>query len=98
MMVDLKSGSYGIQYSDNAGATWRPWNGIINGQSLQETITGLDNGTMYQVQVRASNSQGDGPRSVRGEGRPATTPAAPAPPALTPDNRELRVHWDAPRQ
>ena len=87
---------YGIQYSDNAGATWRPWNGIINGQSLQETITGLDNGTMYQVQVRASNSQGDGPWSVRGEGQPATTPAAPAPPALTPDNRELRVHWDAP--
>ncbi len=87
---------YGIQYSDNAGATWRPWNGIINGQSLQETITGLDNGTMYQVQVRASNSQGDGPWSVRGEGQPATTPAAPDPPALTPDNRELRVHWDAP--
>lgn len=87
---------YDIQYSDNAGATWRPWNGIINGQSLQETITGLDNGTMYQMQVRASNSQGDGPWSVRGEGQPATTPAAPDPPALTPDNRELRVHWDAP--
>ena len=87
---------YAIQYSDNAGATWRPWNAVIDGQRLQDTITGLENGTVYHVQVRASNSQGDGPWSVRGEAQPATTPAAPAPPALTPDNRELRVHWDAP--
>ena len=87
---------YGIQYSDNAGATWKQWNAVISTQRLQETITGLQNGTVYQVQIRASNGQGDGPWSVWGEGQPATTPAAPAAPALTPDNRELQVNWDAP--
>ena len=87
---------YGIQYSDNAGATWRQWNAVINGQRLQETITDLQNGTVYQVQVRASNDQGDGPWSAWGEAQPATTPAVPALPTLTPDNRELRVSWDAP--
>ena len=87
---------YGIQYSEDAGTTWRPWNAVINGQRLEETITGLDNGTVYQVQVRASNGQGDGPWSAWGESQPATTPAAPAPPVLTSDNRELRVRWGAP--
>ena len=87
---------YSIQYSDNAGATWKQWYTAINGQRLQEVVTGLDNGTVYQVRVRASNGQGDGPWSDREEGQPATTPAAPVPPALTPDNRKLRVSWDAP--
>ena len=87
---------YSIQYSDNAGATWKQWNPVINAQRLQETITGLQNGTLYRVQVRASNGQGDGPWSVWAQGQPATIPAAPALPTLTPDNRELRVNWDAP--
>ena len=87
---------YSIQYSDNAGTTWKQWNAVIDAQRLEETITGLQNGTVYHVQVRASNGQGDGPWSAWGEGQPATTPSAPALPALTPDNRELRVSWDAP--
>lgn len=67
---------YSIQYSDNAGVTWEQWNAVINAQRLQETITGLQNGVIYHVQVRAGNGQGDGPWSAWGEGRPATTPAA----------------------
>jgi len=87
---------YSIQYSNDRGSVWSQWNASVNGQSLQETITGLQNGMLYQVQVRASNSQGDGPWSVWAEGQPATTPAAPVPPVLTPGNRELHVNWDAP--
>lgn len=87
---------YSIQYSNDRGATWTQWNAAINAQRLQETLTGLQNGMVYQVQVRASNGQGDGPWSAWEKGQPATTPVAPAPPALTPGNRQLRVNWNAP--
>ena len=87
---------YSIQYSDDDGSTWRPWNASIDSQQLQETIMDLENSKGYQVQVRARNRQGDGPWSAWEEGQPATTPAAPAPPVLTPRNRQLRASWDAP--
>lgn len=87
---------YTIQYSNDRGDTWTPWNVAVDPQRLQEKLTGLENGTVYQVQVRASNGQGNGPWSVWETGRPATTPVAPTPPDLTPGNRELRVQWDAP--
>ena len=88
--------NYDIQYSDDHGSTWSQWNASVNSQRLQETITGLQNGTVYRVQVRAGNSQGNGPWSVWEEGQPATTPAAPASPTLIPGNRELHVNWNAP--
>jgi hypothetical protein len=48
-----------IEYSTNNGATWTS----SNKTTSPFTVTGLANGTTYQVKVRAKNSVGTGPAS-----------------------------------
>ena len=62
--------------------------------ALQYTITGLTNGTEYDVQVRAVNSHGDGTWSDTKTG----TPALPAPTinSVRADDRAVLVSWSAP--
>ena len=61
------------------------------------TITGLTNGTAYQVQVRAANSAGDSGWSASGQGIPAPQkPDIPAAPTLTVKNQALDMSWEAP--
>ena len=61
---------------------------------LEYTITGLDNGTQYDVQVRAVNSIGDGTWS----GTEVGTPALPAPAisSVRGDDRAMLVSWGEP--
>ena len=63
---------YDVRYR-HAGGNWSE----LNGQFLDRraTITGLTNGTTYEVQVRAGNSVGRGPWSPSAQ----DTPTAPAP-------------------
>ena len=62
--------------------------------TLQYTITGLTNGTEYDVQARAVNSNGDGTWSDTKTG----TPALPAPTidSVRADDRAVLVSWSAP--
>ncbi|CAJ2377192.1 MAG: hypothetical protein IBGAMO2_50011 [Arenicellales bacterium IbO2] len=60
------------------------------------TIPGLVNGMTYEVQVAAKNEAGAGEYSAAARAIPRTVPGAPQNLALTPDNAELRVSWDAP--
>ena len=61
---------------------------------LEYTITGLDNGIQYDVQVRAVNSNGDGTWS----GTEIGTPALPAPTisSVRADDRAALVSWSEP--
>ena len=61
---------------------------------LEYTITGLDNGTQYDVQVRAVNSIGDGMWS----GTEVGIPALPAPiiSSVRADDSAVVVSWSAP--
>ena len=61
---------------------------------LEYTITSLDNGTQYDVQVRAVNSIGDGTWS----GTEVGTPALPAPTisSVRADDRAVLVSWSQP--
>ena len=62
--------------------------------TLEYTVTGLINGTEYDVQVRAVNSNGDGTWSATTTG----TPAIPAPTidSVRADDRAVLVSWSAP--
>ena len=71
----------------------------VKSTATNATITGLTNGTAYEVQVRAGNSVGDGPWSASASGTPvasASAPAAPSRPGLTVGDGQLGVRWTAP--
>ena len=79
--------------------TWGNWrlHGDF-GPSLYRIITGLTNGTAYQVRVRAENENGWGPWTATPEmGTPRGAPAAPTTPRVTSGNEQLTVNWIVPR-
>ena len=51
--------NYDLQYREVGAANYR--NGPQNVSGSRTTISGLKSGTRYQVQVRATNAEGDGP-------------------------------------
>ena len=75
-------------------AKWTVEDNAWTSGTLEYTITGLTNGTEYDVQVRAVNSNGDGTWSDTKTG----TPALPAPTidSVRPDDRAVMVSWSAP--
>ena len=74
-------------------ANWTVVDDAWTSGALQYTITGLTNGTEYDVQVRAVNSNGDGTWSDTKTG----TPALPAPTinSVRADDRAVLVSWSA---
>ena len=94
---------YDVRYrydSDNDDSfddeSWSYLADVTSSTSLSASISGLTNGTEYQVQVRAGNGRGDGTWSVSSTGTPATVPSKPSAPTVTPGNRSLLVAWTAP--
>ncbi len=75
---------------------WTEWNASDDSTTLSASITGLTNGTAYQVQARSVNSTGDGDWSASAKETPAAPPAAPAAPTLTAKHTALEVSWTAP--
>ena len=75
-------------------ANWIEVDDAWTSGTLENTITGLTNGTEYDVQVRAVNSHGDGTWSDTKTG----TPALPAPiiDSVRADDRAVLVSWSAP--
>ena len=68
-----------------------------DGPSLSRIITGLTNGTAYQVRVRAQNEKGWGPWSPSAKATPASSPAALTAPTVTTGDGQLTVDWIVPR-
>ena len=75
-------------------ANWTVVDDAWTSGALEYTITGLTNGTEYDVQVRAVNSNGDGTWSNTKTG----TPALPAPTidSVRADDRAVLVSWSPP--
>ena len=67
----------------------------LNAATLTLEITGLTNGTAYDVQVYAVNAQGNG-NPVMETATPDVPPAAPAAPTIHVGNMWLVVNWAAP--
>ena len=74
-------------------ASWTVVHDAWTSGTLEYTITGLTNGTEYDVQARAVNSNGDGTWSDTKTG----TPALPAPTidSVRADDRAVLVSWSA---
>ena len=84
--------------------------GITGTSPLEHTITGLDNGVRYAIQVRGRNRYGElstdwgrwRPLFRLGtgaeNGTPRTTPDAPSIGSVTPGDRVLTVSWSAPAE
>ena len=86
---------YDVRYSSDGGANWTEWNSSDTSTTASATITGLTNGTAYQVQVRAANARGDGPWSDSATATPATTPAAPTNLTATRGDKQVKLSWTA---
>ena len=87
---------YEVQYRSEGGS-WR--GGFVDGDNTGATITGLDNGTTYEVRVRAVNSVGAGDWSPIRRGTPvaaASPPSAPSALTVTAGDGQLVVSWQAP--
>ena len=85
---------YDVQYKETTATTWTDHG--FTGTGTSTTITGLTNGTRYEVRVRATNGVGDSDWSFSAMATPAKPPDAPAMP--TPDNgdEQIAVTWTAP--
>ena len=59
-------------------------------------VTNLQNGTQYDVQVRAVNAAGEGDWSPTSVGTPRTVPGPPTVDSVSGASRELTVGWSAP--
>ena len=84
---------YSVQYRTGSG-NWSDW--PHGGTATTATITGLTNGTAYQVRVRTVNKIGNGSWSNSVVGTPAGLPAAPAAPTLAESDQQLTVTWISP--
>ena len=63
--------------ADKADADWAVEQGVWASGELEYTLSGLTNGTEYDVQVRAVNAAGDGPWSATGTATPQGSAPTP---------------------
>ena len=88
---------YDVQYRAGVSGAWSSW--THSGTGLSATITGLTNGTSYQVQVRATNSVGSSAWSTAASATPAAIaqpPGVPRSVSLVVGDGQLLLRWDAP--
>ncbi len=87
---------YDLQYRESPSGTWQPIDDIPP-TSTSRTISQLDNGTTYEVQVRAANGVGDGDWSSSATATPQLeAPGVPGSLALTEGDEEITASWNAP--
>ena len=93
--------SYNLRYigpdaDETVDANWATETDVGSLTDLEDTITTLDNGVQYDVQVQAVNAAGGGTWSATDTGTPRTTPAAPTLSTINSGDRSLTVIWTRP--
>ncbi len=83
-----------LQYSTDGGFTWTSRSPASTSSPL--TVSGLANGTTYEMQIRMVTSSGLTPSSASVTVTPRTTPSSPAAPTGTAGNSQVTLRWTAP--
>jgi titin len=83
----------GYEYTLDQGVTWVTADAVIGSPF---TISGLNNGTIYTVQVRALNGQGAGTSSDPVISKPYTVPGAPVITEVEMTGSEATVEYTTP--
>ena len=88
--------NYKLQYRQGTSGSWI--NGPQNVSGTSATIGSLTTSTSYQVQVLATNAEGDSPWSLPGSGQTGALGAPDVPHSLdaTPGNRQVMLSWVQP--
>jgi hypothetical protein len=86
----------GYEYSLDDGDTWHALSVSSLTPVVVGTISGLVNGTTYQVEFRAQNSAGPGAASAPFAVTPATVPAPPTEVAAARGNTQASISFVAP--
>jgi hypothetical protein len=81
------------EYSTDDGATWTARSPVSVSSPL--VISGLVNGTTYQVRIRAVNAVGVGAESDAASGIPVATPGVPSIDSVTAGDGQLSVAFTA---
>lgn len=81
------------EYSTNGGSSFTACSPAQTTSPI--VITGLTNGTSYNVQIRAVNSVGSGTATASTAATPYTNPAAPTINSITAGNTQLSVAFTA---
>jgi hypothetical protein len=82
------------QYSTNGGSTFTAFSPVDTTSPV--SITGLNNGTTYSIQLKSVTIAGAGSASASVSATPATTPGAPTGLSTTPGNASLSIAFTAP--
>jgi hypothetical protein len=82
------------KYSTDNGATFTAFSPATTSSPV--SITGLTNGTSYNVKLKAVNSIGDGAESSAVTSTPRTTPGAPTSLSATAKNASAEIAFAAP--
>jgi large repetitive protein len=85
----------GYQVSTDGGLTWAPLTTTGTTQ-LTATVTGLTNGTPYDVEVRATNGVGAGPATSAQTITPASVPGAPTGVVAVRGDSSVKVSFTPP--
>ena len=88
--------NYDLRYREGTSGSWI--NGPQNVSGTSATIGSLTASTSYQVQVLATNAEGDSPWSPSGSGQTGALGAPDVPQSLsaTPGNRQVMLSWVQP--
>ncbi|MGI9256227.1 MAG: fibronectin type III domain-containing protein [Salinispira sp.] len=86
---------YHLRYREVDSGGWMEITSGITG-TYNHTITGLINGSSYEVQARFVNAAGAGAWSSSSIAMPASAPSAPEAPTLAAGNNQLTASWTVP--
>ena len=82
-----------FQYSTDGGSTFTALSPADNTSPIR--ISGLTNGTSYNVKIKAVNSVGAGTESSQESGTPLSVPLSPTISSVTPSNGTLTIAFTA---